>query len=82
MGHLEALIYCSKVTAALLVHDFGLPPRRVRALPMDQAVTLEGVRVTLIDANHVRPPHLAPAPGIASSLPASQYIQAGLFVFD
>ncbi|KAK9826872.1 hypothetical protein WJX81_002566 [Elliptochloris bilobata] len=51
-GHLEAVIYCSKITAALLTHDFGLPPRRVRALPMDQPVSIDGVRVTLIDANH------------------------------
>ena len=69
-GHLEAVIYCSKVTAALLVHDFGLPPRRVRALPMDCAVSIEGVRTTLIDANHVRPA-AASLPVLASSWPAS-----------
>lgn len=53
------------------MHDFGLPPRRVRALPMDLAVTIEGVHVTLIDANHVRFPHLLAALELASSWPAS-----------
>lgn len=56
-GHLDAVIYCSAITAALLIHDFGIPAKRVRALPMDQAVVVDGVRVTLIDANHVRQPH-------------------------
>jgi hypothetical protein len=55
-GHLEAVIYCSPITAKLLVHDFGLPAKRVRALPLDEAVVVDGVRVTLIDANHVRWP--------------------------
>ncbi len=55
-GHLEAVIYCSPITAKLLVHDFGIPAKRVRALPLDKAVVVDGVRVTLIDANHVRRP--------------------------
>ena len=45
-------IYCSDVTAALVVHDLGVHPRWVSALPMGTAVVIEGVEVTAIDANH------------------------------
>ena len=56
VGQLEAVhIFCSKITAELLVHDFGIPAHRVCALPLDQPVTVDGVLVTLVDANHVSP---------------------------
>lgn len=44
----------TQVTANLLIHDMGLPAHRVRALPMRTPVEIEGCRVTLLDANHVR----------------------------
>jgi hypothetical protein len=45
-------IYCSQVTANFIIGDLRIPAHCVRALPMDTPVTVEGVSVTLIDANH------------------------------
>ena len=46
------LIYCSQITARLLVEQDGLNPAVVRAVPLHQRVYIDGVYVTLIDANH------------------------------
>ena len=46
------LIYCSPITARLLVEQDGLNPAVVRAVPLHQRVFIDGVFVTLIDANH------------------------------
>ena len=46
------LIYCSHITARLLVEQDGLNPAVVRAVPLHQRVYIDGVFVTLIDANH------------------------------
>ncbi len=45
-------IFASPVTAALLVHDFGLRPDVVRVLEIGVRAVVEGVGVTPIDANH------------------------------
>eukprot|EP00891_Asterochloris_glomerata_P006895 jgi/Astpho2/6895/gw1.00106.24.1_t len=45
-------IYCSAVTANLLKYDMRMPPERIHPLPMDEAVTIDGVTVTLMSANH------------------------------
>jgi DNA cross-link repair 1A protein len=46
------LIYASQVTAALLVHDKGVDPQWVVALPTNVPTVVEGVEVTPLDANH------------------------------
>ena len=46
------LIYCSPITAKLLVEQDRLNPAVVRAVPLHQRVYIDGVYVTLIDANH------------------------------
>jgi DNA cross-link repair 1A protein len=46
------VIYASPITTALLIHDFGLPPHVVIPLPLGQRTVIEGVGVTLLDANH------------------------------
>ncbi|KAJ9526681.1 hypothetical protein QJQ45_017561 [Haematococcus lacustris] len=49
----QGTIYCSEVTAQLLLHDMGLQPAScVVALPMYTPVEVEGCRVTLVEANH------------------------------
>lgn len=46
------LIYCSPVTAVLLKKDMGMPPEHIMPLPLDQPISIDGVTVTPIDANH------------------------------
>ncbi|GIL47378.1 hypothetical protein Vafri_4210 [Volvox africanus] len=46
------VIYCSHITARLLVHDMGIRPQLVKPLALGTAVIVEGVRVTPLDANH------------------------------
>ncbi|KAI6164690.1 DNA cross-link repair protein pso2/snm1 [Pisolithus thermaeus] len=48
-------IYCSEVTANLVIHMLSVDPKWVHALPMDTPTAIPdtgGVLVTLIDANH------------------------------
>ncbi|KJE92159.1 hypothetical protein CAOG_03178 [Capsaspora owczarzaki ATCC 30864] len=45
-------IYCSEATANLAVHVLGVADDMLHRLPMDREVTVDGVGVTLIDANH------------------------------
>lgn len=45
-------IYCSDVTARFLVHSLGVNPTWVHALALDTPTLINGVQVTLIDANH------------------------------
>ncbi|KAK9840432.1 hypothetical protein WJX74_009841 [Apatococcus lobatus] len=45
-------IYCSPITGRLIVHMLGIKPEFVHELPMDAPCMLEGVEVTLVDANH------------------------------
>ena len=45
-------IYCSKVTANLLVKDMRINPSCIQPLPLDIPLLVDGIHVTLIDANH------------------------------
>eukprot|EP01023_Acetabularia_acetabulum_P027393 TRINITY_DN2594_c0_g1_i12.p1 TRINITY_DN2594_c0_g1~~TRINITY_DN2594_c0_g1_i12.p1 ORF type:complete len:497 (-),score=25.10 TRINITY_DN2594_c0_g1_i12:333-1667(-) len=45
-------IYCSEVTAQLLIHDKGLSPLYIKTIPLNTRVSIEGVGVTFMDANH------------------------------
>lgn len=44
-------IYCSSITASLVLQQIRVDPEYVVKLPMHQTVNIEGVDVTLIDAN-------------------------------
>ena len=44
-------IYCSAVTANLVKANLGVSARYVVPLPMDTPCTVDGVTVTLMDAN-------------------------------
>ena len=46
------LIYASPITARLLIEQDRLNPAVVRTVPLHQRVYIDGVYVTLIDANH------------------------------
>ena len=48
----SGVIYCSPITATLLTKDMGMPAERVIPLPMDTPIVIDGVSVTLMDANH------------------------------
>ncbi|TPX60087.1 hypothetical protein CcCBS67573_g09031 [Chytriomyces confervae] len=45
-------IYCSKVTANLVKSQLRVDEKYIVEIPMDKKVLIEGVGVTLIDANH------------------------------
>lgn len=45
-------IYCSEITAALVIQQLHVRPDYVIALPMNKRVVIDGVAMTLIDANH------------------------------
>ena len=51
-GFSSGTIYCSHVTANLLIRDMRVNPGCIRALPLDTELLIEGISVTLIDANH------------------------------
>ena len=51
-GFSAGTIYCSHVTANLLIRDMRVNPGCIRALPLDAELLIEGISVTLIDANH------------------------------
>ena len=44
-------IYCSSITASLVLQQIRVDPQYVVRLPMHQTVNIEGIDVTLIDAN-------------------------------
>ena len=46
------MIYCSQITSNLLIKDMRINPACIRALPLDKEQVIEGIPVTLIDANH------------------------------
>ncbi|KAJ3031943.1 UNVERIFIED_CONTAM: hypothetical protein HDU68_010023 [Siphonaria sp. JEL0065] len=45
-------IYCSQVTANLVKSQLRVDPKYIIVLPMETVVLVQGVKVTLIDANH------------------------------
>lgn len=45
-------LYCSRVTANLVALKIKVQPQFVHALPLNQPQTIDGVEVTLLDANH------------------------------
>ena len=48
----SGMIYCSQITSNLLIKDMRINPACIRALPLDKEQVIEGIPVTLIDANH------------------------------
>ncbi len=46
------LIICSEITARLVRMKLGVEERYLRPLPLNDAVVMDGVEVTLLDANH------------------------------
>lgn len=45
-------IYCTASTAALVKANIGVSDKYLTVLPMDRPVLVDGVKVTLVDANH------------------------------
>ncbi|MQM01804.1 hypothetical protein Taro_034553 [Colocasia esculenta] len=45
-------IYCSSITAHLLNLKIGIPWERLHVLPLNQKITIAGVDLTCLDANH------------------------------
>lgn len=48
----SGVIYCSTITAALVHMRLGVKYKFLRPLPMHKPVVIEGVQITLLDANH------------------------------
>ncbi len=48
----SGLIYCSEITASLVVQQLKVPRHAIRPLPMNKPVLLDNFKVTLVDANH------------------------------
>jgi DNA cross-link repair 1A protein len=48
----SAVIYCTPVTARLIVEEQGISRAHVQSVPLDQAFTVEGVQVVPLCANH------------------------------
>ncbi|KAG0147964.1 hypothetical protein CROQUDRAFT_42137 [Cronartium quercuum f. sp. fusiforme G11] len=46
------LIYCSQTTANLICHNLGVKKQWVRPLKNEEPTMVDGVKVTLLDANH------------------------------
>lgn len=51
-GFRHGKIFCSSITARLISLRIGVPLDRIQALPLNETVLIDGVRVTFIDANH------------------------------
>lgn len=48
----RGIIFCSEITASLVLQVLKVSPELVVALPMGQKVCVDGVEVSLVDANH------------------------------
>jgi hypothetical protein len=48
----RGIIFCSEITASLVLQVLKVAPALVVALPMGQKVSIDGVEVSLVDANH------------------------------
>lgn len=51
-GFRHGKIFCSSITARLVKLRIGVPSDRIQALPLNETVLIDGIRVTFIDANH------------------------------
>ncbi|KAJ1723101.1 repair protein PSO2 SNM1 [Coemansia erecta] len=51
-GGFSGDLYCSRITANCVLSKFRLDPNQVHALPMNTRCIVQGVYVTLIDAEH------------------------------
>ncbi|KAK9273026.1 hypothetical protein L1049_017833 [Liquidambar formosana] len=45
-------IYCSSITARLVNMKIGIPSDRLQVLPLNQKISIAGIEVTCLDANH------------------------------
>lgn len=45
-------LYCSPPTALLIQQQLRVKPACIRSVPLNSPITVEGVRVTFLDANH------------------------------
>ncbi|KAI8910187.1 beta-lactamase-like protein [Gorgonomyces haynaldii] len=45
-------IYCSQITADLVMQQLRVPKEWIYPLPLEENITIQGVQVRLIDANH------------------------------
>ncbi|KAI8902333.1 DNA repair metallo-beta-lactamase-domain-containing protein [Globomyces pollinis-pini] len=45
-------IYCTSITAALLIQELNVDPSMIVSLPLEIPTVVQGITVTLIDANH------------------------------
>ena len=45
-------IFCTPISAALLIRDMRIPAARIRPVPLDEKHNLDGVEFTFMDANH------------------------------
>ncbi|CAN1786729.1 DNA cross-link repair 1A protein [Linum perenne] len=45
-------VYCSLITAKLVNMKIGIPWERLEILPLNQKISIDGIHVTCLDANH------------------------------
>ncbi|CAH2052215.1 unnamed protein product, partial [Iphiclides podalirius] len=46
------LLFCSQITADLCTSRLGVNPKHIQIMNLDETITIEGVEVTAVDANH------------------------------
>ncbi|XP_068660538.1 DNA cross-link repair protein SNM1 isoform X2 [Aristolochia californica] len=51
-GFCHGKIYCSSITAHLVNTKLGVPWDKLQVLPLNQKISISGVEVTFLDANH------------------------------
>jgi hypothetical protein len=50
-SNFKGLIYCSLITAKLIISQLHVDPNQVQVLCLDQVQSIHGINVTAIDAN-------------------------------
>ncbi|KAI8457245.1 DNA repair metallo-beta-lactamase-domain-containing protein [Phakopsora pachyrhizi] len=78
-GWKNGLIYCSLVTANLIKLKLGVNDQWIRVLTDDHTCEVDGVRVTLIDANHCPGSSLFLFEGFHEDLRPFRYLHCGDF---